>query len=373
MITQNVLKNGSSAFCKELKHRISNAIKTNTNTAKSGNNFGLSCNKRKKDEFKKTSTKLKYLEELPAEIAQSIKQAKALSEKKDLMIFDNLLPYPAQFSYITKDITRPGFKFYNSLKVNKQKLIKDLEIDEKIYDTCAEVAMKIAQNESKLGTSSKFKFYNALKSNNIILTIGSNIRKFFKGDGDLSLGITQFKISKTTNKEKELFRKYGITFENNRSNILKPEKSAIATMIHLAELYKDYPKYLQEIYAIRPNTYRVTIKKSIQNARKILFDKDKRPDALNALTGILHAKDTQPAGMTTMAEFADVTTKDLNDLRTYASTVVLSPRAYLAARWNGRKVIPSGEGCNIACKNLLNLIAQKGYIANVDKTSKVLY
>ncbi|MBO6180929.1 hypothetical protein J6O86_04510 [bacterium] len=137
----------------------------------------------------------------------------------------------------------------------------------------------------------------------------------------------------------------------------------------MAELSKDYPKYLEEVKKIRPNTYRVTIRKAINNAKQILFNDSKRPDALKALAGKLYAK----TGMSAGTKIADFTAKDLNDLRVYASTVELSPQAYLAARWNGRKIIPSGKGSDIACKNLLNIIAQKGYVANVDKSSKIIY
>jgi len=312
---------------------------------------------------------IKSSESLPQMIAQNIEKAKISSTQKDLLIFDEILPYPAQFSFIVSDKTSAGYRFFNSLRGNKSSLIKDLGIDAQTYDSCAQLAMKIAHNESQLGESKKFKFYDTLESNDFILDLGSSIRKFFRGDGDLSLGLTQFKIAKAKNTEKELFKKYGIIYENTKSNILEPEKSAIATVIHLAELSKDYPKYLEEVKKIRPNTYRVTIRKAINNAKQILFNDSKRPDALKALTGKLYAK----TGMSAGTKIADFTAKDLNDLRVYASTVELSPQAYLAARWNGRKIIPSGKGSDIACKNLLNIIAQKGYVANVDKSSKIIY
>ena len=70
---------------------------------------------------------------------------------------------------------------------------------------------------------------------------------------------------------------------------------------------------------------------------------------------------------------ADLTEKDLDDLRFYASTVELSKDAYLAARWSGKALIPAGDRKDIACRNLLNIAAQKGYVANIDKTSKVIY
>lgn len=312
---------------------------------------------------------IKSSESLPQMIAHNIEKAKISSTQKDLLIFDEVLPYPAQFSFIVSDKTSAGYRFFNSLRANKSSLIKDLGIDAQTYDTCAQLAMKIAHNESQLGESKKFKFYDTLKSSDFILDLGSSIRKFFRGDGDLSLGLTQFKIAKATNSEKELFKKYGIICENNKSNILEPEKSAIATVIHLAELSKDYPKYLEEVKKIHPNPYRVTIRKAINNAKQILFNDNKRPEALKALTGKLYKKTVKA----TDTKLSDFTAKDLNDLRVYASTVELSPQAYLAARWNGRKIIPSGKGSDIACKNLLNIIAQKGYVANVDKSSKVIY
>lgn len=313
---------------------------------------------------------IRYFEKLPQMIAQNIEKAKTLASKKDSLIFDEVLPYPAKFAYITKDTLSSGYRFFNALRTNKESLMRDLAIDKETYNTCARVALKIAHNESQLGASPKFKFYDKLESYDFIRDIGSGIRKVLRGDGALSLGMTQFKIANASETEKALFKKYGINFEKS---ILEPEKSAIATIIHLAEVSKDYPKYLERIRKLHPNTKDFKVKQSIKNAKQILFNDDIRPDALKALVGELYTKETQLAGITTGAEFANVTAKDLEDLKIYASTVELSPEAYLAARWPGKTILPEGERKNIACRNLLNIIAQKGYIANVDKSSKIIY
>ena len=89
----------------------------------------------------------------------------------------------------------------------------------------------------------------------------------------------------------------------------------------MSELSKDYPKYLEEVKKIHPNPYRVTIRKAINNAKQILFNDNKRPEALKALTGKLYKKTVKAAD----TKLSDFTAKDLNDLRVYASTVELSP------------------------------------------------
>lgn len=53
--------------------------------------------------------------------------------------------------------------------------------------------------------------------------------------------------------KKVLFDRYGITYGENGSNIVEPEKSAVATIIHLATLDKDYSKYLENARALAPD------------------------------------------------------------------------------------------------------------------------
>ena len=168
-----------------------------------------------------------------------------------------------------------------------------------------------------------------------------------------------------------LFDRYGITYGENGSNIVEPEKSAVATIIHLATLGKDYAKYLENARALAPDLSSPEMQKSVDNAKEILFNDVRRPKAVLLLQGGERAVEEN---------FADgqffpikVSEQDLNDLRTYASTVILSKEAYLAGRWNGRKLLPEGERKDQACANLLNLAAQKGYISNINKKSDVLY
>lgn len=322
---------------------------------------------------KSSADAIVYIEKMPAQVARNIKKAKDLSLQKDIFIEGDKISLPVQLARATSDGGSAINRFLLSMKINKESLMKDLNIDDKTYDMYAKVALKIANEESKFGKSKKYKVYDFLESSKTGRKAISKIRKAVNGDGTLSLGLTRFKIDNASSEEKELFKKYGITFDNNGSNILQPEKSALATLIHLSVLDKDYPLYLAAARKRHPNLTSVSVRRSIENAKKILFDDERRPLALENLVNH-NTSPCQASFVTNPAErVLSHIAKDMDDLRIYARTVELSPEAYLAARWNGKKIIPSGAKADIACRNLLNIIAQKGYIANIDKTSKVIY
>lgn len=312
-----------------------------------------------------------YLEKMPAQVAKNIQKAKDLSQQKDTFLLGDTISLPAQLAKATSKAGMPIKRFLSALKVNKEALMADLNIDGKTYDLYAKVALKIAKEESQFGNSKKYKIYDILESSKTGRTAISKIRKAVNGDGTLSLGMTRFKIDKASKEEKELFKKYGITFDNNNSNILQPEKSALATLIHLATLDKDYPKYLEAVRKCHPDMSKISVRKSIENAKKIVFDDEKRPLAMDNFVN--HYVQEASFTINPMERLMSISGKEMADLRVYARTVELSPEAYLAARWNGKKIIPTGAKADIACKNLLNIIAQKGYIANIDKSSKVVY
>ena len=303
------------------------------------------------------------------EVPTNIMLAEQKSLEKDAIAWDSILPLPEKLAKATKNPDSPAGKFYQSLKDNKESLMQDLGIDSATYDQYAAVALKITKEESAYGQSKKYKIYKALEQTETGSKVLETARDVLQGDGTLSIGMSRFKIANASDSCKVLFDKYGITYDNTNSNILEPEKSAIATLIRLAEIGEnDYPKYLASINEIKPDTSTAEAKQSIKNAQNILFNNLVRPQAMEALIS--------PNG-TPLEEWnlqtADLTEKDLEDLRFYASTVELSKDAYLAARWNGKAVLPIGDRKDIACRNLLNIAAQKGYVANIDKTSKVIY
>lgn len=298
-------------------------------------------------------------------ILENINKAKTLSLFKDDIIFDELIPLPSKIANALKFST-PAAKFYKSLRTNKAALMKALNITSDEYNQYSALALKISKEESSFGLNRKYKLYHLAERTLLGTKFISTARKFLSGEGFLSLGMTRFKISKAPAEEKELFKQFGITFEKNRSNILKPEQSAVATIIHLANMGKEYPKYLQAVGELMPDLSSPAVIQSLSNARRILFNDSLRPIAIKAV------KAGENVDMAVL-ESAGLSVKDLDDLKTYAKTVILSKDAFLAAKWNGRKFIPIGQGSNYAYANLLNIAAQKGYVSNIDKTSRVLY
>ena len=295
---------------------------------------------------------------LPLEVRRFIE----IIKKSKMALPEKEIHVPAS---ITNLKTNAG-KFFKALLTNKLSLMKDLNVDEKTYDMLSGVALSISREESSYGRSGKFLFFNNLEKSNIFTKILSFIRNYKKGDGSLSMGMTQLKIDKVSDTEKELLKKYGITFGKNRSNITNPEKSAIATIIHLNELLKGYPEYLKAAKALKPNMSDPKVISAIERAKTIISDNAKRPLAIGALRarqGTLAEKNA--------LEVAGLTLKDLDALRTYASTVELSERAYLAASWNGKMIIPQGPKGDLAYINLIHTACNKGYISNVLQSSKV--
>ena len=308
------------------------------------------------------------LEKGIAGVSRNITKAKGQAMVKDSLARELEIPIPVRFKPFVQDIGSQAHRFYSSLVKNKPTLMKDLGIDGEKFDMYTSVAMKICKEESNLGTGTTYKLYDIVESSDFLREMMSKARRIKSGDGDLSLGMTRFKIAKASETEKELFKKYGITFDGNNSNILDPEKSAIATIIHLARLDADYPLYLDILESYKPNMSDSTVKQAIARAKEILFNDMLRPGAIAVLR---YGEDI--ARQDVSLYIPKLSPKDYDALRTYASTVELSPQAYLAARWNGKKIIPEGAMSDVACANLLNIASQKGYISNIDKTSKVIY
>ena len=313
---------------------------------------------------------------LPLKIQNAVSEAKVKSTENDTLLWDNAVSVSKKFGRIIKTADTPAGIFFNTLKNNKNTLMNDLSIDSEKYDMLVNTALKIANEESSLGRGTKYRAYEKIESSDFGRDAISAVRKIKEGDGTISLGMTRMKIDNFSAEEKVLLDKYGITYGDNKSNIDKPEKSAIATLIHLAYLDKDYPVYLDRIRAVKPDTNDAVVQNSIKNAQIHIFDiftaKDeltsKKDLVLSALTSINDSKQEKY-----LLKEAGITSQDLDDIRVYASTVELSEPAYLAARWNGKRVIPHGNEKDIAVKNLVNIITQKGYVANINPNSKIYY
>ena len=302
-----------------------------------------------------------------AKVTSNILAAKNLANTTEKIVFDDIIPLPSTLHKIVSNPKSPVGRFYQALRSHKKQLMKDLGISNEEYNRFAVLALKISKEESFYGLSKKYKLYEIIESSQLGTKFVSIIRNICRGKSDLSLGLTRFKIGNANDPEIKLLKKYGITL-GNMSNIRESEYSAIATIIHIAKLNKGYNRYLSKIKLWSPDTTSETVKESLNNAQRILFDNKLRPIAIQAI---------RTAGLkgnvAKVLRHTNLTMKDLDDLRTYAKTVILSREAFIAAKWNGRVVMPIGSRADISCANLLKTAALKGYVANIDKTSTVRY
>ena len=255
-----------------------------------------------------------------------------------------------------------GKRFIFSLVKNKESLMKDLNLNDKQYDDLADIALKISKNESQFGKSLKYRGFMVTESYLAGAYGASKIREYKSTDKDptLSRGMTQYKIAFANDNEKALFDKYGITYNNLTTNIQYPEKSAVATIIHLGSIQKGYEAYLEKMDEISPDLSNPEVQESIENAKSIIFNDELRPKAIKALTRKNGSGDESE-----YLKVANLTQKDLEDLRTYAKSIRLSEKAFVAAGWPGKNIRPYGKSADLGCANLINAAAGVGYIANI--------
>lgn len=265
-------------------------------------------------------------------------------------------------------IDNHGKRFICALAENKESLMKDLELNDEQYDNLADIALKISKNESQFGKSLKYRSFMVAESYLAGAYGASKAREIKSADNDptLSRGMTQYKIGFATDEEKALFDKYGVTYGNLTTNIQYPEKSAVATLIHLGTLQKGYDRYIDKMNEIAPDMSDPEVQKSIKNAKSIVFDDELRPKAIKALTQINNSKEESE-----YLKSANLTQDDLNDLRTYAKGIQLSEKAFVAAGWPGKNIRPYGKSADLGCANLINAAAGVGYIANITNDIKV--
>ena len=137
-------------------------------------------------------------------------------------------------------------KFSKGLSDNKQSLMSDLGINDDTYNNLAQRALGILGRESSYGKQHG-EVENGLKSLSKYLGVGNtspDIYRKYKGyfgyspasSDNNSIGLTQMRLSQLNANELQLLQKYNITKDDL---VYNPEKAAIATMIHLSQLYKD--------------------------------------------------------------------------------------------------------------------------------------
>lgn len=124
-------------------------------------------------------------------------------------------------------------EFIRSLTTNKQKLMRELNLDSDTYNHLANLALGIANQESKMGTGSSINpMHNyKLKSSSPKFT---NFIKDLKGNKSvLSRGLGQIKMEADNEGMREVYNRLDIDTEN----IYKAGKSAEAILARLAYMY----------------------------------------------------------------------------------------------------------------------------------------
>lgn len=183
--------------------------------------------------------------------------------------FNTLVSNPIKrIVYSTKDLNntqRQIIQTYSkSLISNKNTLQKDLGINNDTYNELTLKALGILGVESGYGNENTA-FGNFIRASRKVLFKNNSSPDYkskyytYKINSDNnSIGLTQIRFKYLSNKEKQLFSKYGITKESLVSN---PAKAAMATLIKLACNYKDSgnninravqrwnqkPSYLQQV------------------------------------------------------------------------------------------------------------------------------
>lgn len=124
-------------------------------------------------------------------------------------------------------------EFAGTLESQKEDLMKNLDIDNDTYNDIASMTLGIVGQETKFGTSKRYRIKNFPLGKRWVGRIG----KWLINDDSIdSKGLTQTKIEAYTSPEvKKLFAKYGI----NKNSVTKPKESATATMIGLTDMYKN--------------------------------------------------------------------------------------------------------------------------------------
>lgn len=116
--------------------------------------------------------------------------------------------------------------YVNSISTNKQALQNKFGLSSDEYNRLAELAVGIAQQESKFGTSDRYKLKQAMPDWLIAaMKSGDNPAR--------SRGLTQIKIGGDNKEMRNIYKQLGVTDET----INAPEMSAVATMARLAYMY----------------------------------------------------------------------------------------------------------------------------------------
>lgn len=184
--------------------------------------------------------------------------------------------------------------FSTSLENNKESLMKNLGLSSYEYNTLAMLAMGIAQQESKFGTSAMYKLKN------LGVTIGNkdiNVQKAVKdivGNNSYdSQGIGQIKYKGDNEDAQKMYKKAGVT--ENHNDISNEAKGIVARLAHIyknqylgkSKLFENAGISTEEALAFLYNGGKVSeIKNAVENNENIRDLVHSVPDgAIGRITG----------------------------------------------------------------------------------------
>lgn len=161
--------------------------------------------------------------------------------------YNTIVSKPIKYiTYSTRGLSQQNkniiSRFNKSLIRNKKQLQNDLGINNDTYNELALSALGILGVETNYGNENSGigNFFRAARKtlfkNNSSPDYKSKYYTYgIQGDNN-SVGLTQIRFKYLSNRERQLFKKYGIT---KQSLVDSPEKAAIATMIKLSQNYLD--------------------------------------------------------------------------------------------------------------------------------------
>lgn len=133
--------------------------------------------------------------------------------------------------------------YTDALELSKEMVMNDFNLSSSDYDLLAEIALGIAQQESKFGTAASYKYYKDFVADDI-KTSAKYVKQFFKGDftgkhvTKNSQGMTQIKLKGDNQSLKDIYNFYGI----DENTIRQSDIAALATVIRLANIYNNEVK-----------------------------------------------------------------------------------------------------------------------------------
>ena len=237
-------------------------------------------------------------------------------------------------------------QFYRSLDSNKKALKKELHLSDAQYDVYKNVIGKIGKAERTLDEFSEIEGYEGC----------SDIYyDMYKKSQDVNvLKMYRFNIKYPSKNEIALMKKHNIEYPKYN---ITPEKLAVRTVIHLAELEKKYPEYMEIMKknALDKNDPKVCA--SIKNAKKIMKNEDLAQRAITEIDaqGLNIPLDDNPSDPLEGV----LNSQDLKDLKIYAKTIILPKEDFLLEMWDRHPIIPFGKYENRACANILHLQLNK--------------